>query len=210
MNFLQLSDEDRAATDELAALADRAAALVGTSILEGHLRDLLEDHLRDLKIASGETLHKRMFGGMGPLGSLSARINMGYMLNYYGEAAWRDLHIIRDIRNLFAHQTAIRSFTMDKVRGKCFNLKACDLYFEDAIHPLRQLACYQEGPGWEDTILRFDVGPPLVEERLKDPRERYLMCVMYYACYLKFPLTQKKSGVLPRGKPGSPIGQSGI
>jgi hypothetical protein len=184
--WANLSPEEAAAIKELDALPDRAAGIVGATILESRLGDRLKRETADFLINPTNTLHHRMFTHSGPIGSFSARINLGFMLKIYGEKAWRDLDIIREIRNSFAHITGIRSFDIDSVRDRCANLKACETQFSE----------HKESDGWlistaessdRDIPLEMHMQIPNLNARLANPRERYLMCIQYYSIYLMHP-----------------------
>ena len=55
-----------------------------------------------------KNLHKKLFTGYGPLSSFSARIDIAYSLDLITAVLSKDLHVIRVIRNEFAH-SAVRT-----------------------------------------------------------------------------------------------------
>jgi hypothetical protein len=169
------------AIQELDTVSDRAAAIVGATIVESRVLKLLQTKLVDLTVKSGLTLHKRMFDNTGPLGSFSARINLGFMCKLFDESVWRDLNVIRGIRNDFAHVTAMGSFDEPSVAARCANLKACDRYFRahKAGDPLLMLDEDAKPP-------EFTFYAPDLDDRLKDARQRYLLCIRYYATFLTY------------------------
>ena len=65
---------------------------------------------------------KRLFRPEGPLGSFSARIDLAYALGLIGKKAARDLHLIRKIRNDFAHDPKTIMFDDDRVAKRCSEL----------------------------------------------------------------------------------------
>jgi hypothetical protein len=106
------------------------------------------------------------------------------MLKIYDEQAWRDLDIIRDIRNDFAHRTGIGSFSAASVRDRCENLKACETHFSER----------NEYEGWfistaesSNAPLEMQIQIMDLNARLADARQRYLMCIQYYSAYLIYP-----------------------
>lgn len=181
--WVNLSLEEAAAIKELQSLPDRAAGIVGATILESRLGERLKKETADLAIKEKITLHERMFHHSGPLGSFSARINLGFMLKIYDEEAWRDLDIIRSVRNDFAHLTGIGSFNTDTVRDRCGNLKACDTRFSDQEkdHP------WDISTAYSTNSLEMSMRAENLEAKRADPRQRYLMCIQYYSAYLSFP-----------------------
>ena len=184
--WVNLTPEEQVALRELDDLSDRAAAIVGATILEARLDERLRHVMRDLAIKSGQTLHDRMFNNSGALATFSARINIAYMCGIYNESVWRDLNLIRDLRNDFAHQTAIGSFKDQSVVARCANLKACELHFRTAQAGDHIMSVDEsvDGTTFTFTILGL-------ESKLKDARQRYLLCIMYYTMLLRYPLVKK-------------------
>jgi hypothetical protein len=183
--WVNLKPEEVAAIAELDSLPDRAAGIVGATILESRLGDRLKRETPSFVIKEKNTLHQRMFSHQGPLGTFSARINLGFMLKIYDEQAWRDLDVIRDIRNDFAHTTGIGSFDTASVRNRCANLKVCDsaAHFCEFKSAEGVLISSAESDGFTEMMLHV----PDLDARRADPRQRYLLCVKYYAAYLAYP-----------------------
>jgi hypothetical protein len=183
--WVNLKPEEVAAIAELDSLPDRAAGIVGATILESRLGDRLKRETPSFVIKEKNTLHQRMFNYRGPLGSFSARIDLGFMLKIYDEQAWRDLDVIRDIRNSFAHATEIGSFNTASVRNRCENLKVCDsaAHFCEFKSDDGVLISTAESANFTEMMLHV----PDLDARRADPRQRYLLCVKYYAAYLMHP-----------------------
>ena len=102
---------------------DRAAAIVAGSIVENYLAVVIMSRLRPMSAEEQKDLFDR---DIAPLGSFHAKILMGSALNLYGERVVNDLRIIKNVRNLFAHDLTIRSFThldIGKLCGKLFGPK---------------------------------------------------------------------------------------
>jgi hypothetical protein len=182
--WANLSPEEIAAISEMESLPDRAAGIVGATILESRLGDRLKRDTADFTINGKFTLHQRMFNHSGPLGSFSAQIHLGFMLRIYDEQAWRDLDIIRGIRNDFAHRAGVGSFDTGSVRDRCSNLKACETQFSER----------KEGENWvistaesSDGSVEMLMQITDLNARLENARQRYLMCVQYYSTYLMHP-----------------------
>lgn len=102
--------------NEIREQSDRAAAILAVSFLEDRLAALLQAWLvNDPNIVS------KMFGGSGPLATFSAKIDMALLLGIFGRSRHRELHLIRDIRNKFAHGLEALTFDTPRIRDKCEN-----------------------------------------------------------------------------------------
>src|SRR5438874_903551 len=78
--------------------SDRGIALIMTAWLD----DALEQFLKARIIQDAKVIES-LFGLDRPLGTFSAQINAAYVFGFIGKERLSDLHTIRDIRNLFAH-----------------------------------------------------------------------------------------------------------
>ncbi len=97
--------------------SDRGAVLMSAAYLDDQLKELLEKRLvEDRKIS------RRAFDFNGPLGTFSSRIDFAYLLGVIPKNARSDLHIIRAIRNQFAHHAAPLSYEDENVRPLCDRL----------------------------------------------------------------------------------------
>jgi hypothetical protein len=89
--------------------SDRGAAILAGSFLENALGLFLRSKARDPKIAD------QLFGVMGPLSSFSQRIAVAYAFSFIPEWQYRDLELLRKIRNHFAHHPMDATFTSPEV-----------------------------------------------------------------------------------------------
>jgi hypothetical protein len=110
-----------AAIRQLATDSDRAAAIVGAAILETRLTQSIKG-----RTFSDKTINERMFGSMGALGSLSAKIDLAYMLGIFNRDVHQDLHVVRRIRNRFAHHLDVTDFNSQSILDMCASLKVID------------------------------------------------------------------------------------
>jgi hypothetical protein len=94
----------------------RAGTLVAASFVENHLEHLIRSRMKDDK-----KLLDKMLTSSGVLGTFSAKINIGYLMNIYSESTWKELDTIRDIRNDFAHELDI-SYDTQSIKDRCANL----------------------------------------------------------------------------------------
>ena len=87
---------------------------------------LVEDWLEKLLLAAGRELTngeaERVFEGMGPLSSFSAKIEIAYMFELIEKPVRDYLRIIKSIRNNFAHTTNFVSFGSDHIAKDCRRL----------------------------------------------------------------------------------------
>jgi DNA-binding MltR family transcriptional regulator len=98
--------------DEIEKAGDRAAAILAASMIEDRLEKAVKTFLHEDK-----EITPAMFEGLGPLASFSAKARMGFVLGIYGEPMLKTLNRIGQIRNRFAHELEVNSFTHPKVSG---------------------------------------------------------------------------------------------
>lgn len=93
---------------ELVSQTDRGAAMLGAAYLDEALEEIFRAKLVDKTIKEGNTLLGRMLNPRGGvLGGFSARIDTALAMSLIGTHTHDDLHIIRDIRNDFAHDLEV-------------------------------------------------------------------------------------------------------
>jgi DNA-binding MltR family transcriptional regulator len=173
MVWMLRGDEEVAAIKELDTISDRAAAIVGAAILEAKieaaLKVLLFDHARNAQLS----IHGEMFRFSGPLGSFSAKINLGFMLGIYTADSWRDMDYIRDIRNSFAHDLSARDFKTQRMRDLSFNLKSFEKYLLPYGTPVP-----------DHSTLGMKIFEKDLPAQLADPRRRYILCIRTFVTAL--------------------------
>lgn len=103
---------------------DRGCALMAAECLSDQLSELLRAHfVEDRKVCD------RVFDGMnGALSTFSSRIEFAYLLGHIGVVARRELHLIRKIRNEFAHGYRPLAFADEGVAVRCHELRAHVLF----------------------------------------------------------------------------------
>jgi hypothetical protein len=100
-----------------ASESDRAAAVLGASLLDARLEDVFRTNLA--------TNHDLLLGRSGPLSTFSSRINLAFALRWIDADTSHDLDIIRDIRNDFAHHLDHElSFATESIAARCCNLRS--------------------------------------------------------------------------------------
>lgn len=80
------NDEEREAIHDLHTASDRAAAILGGTLLENRLEMAIQ-----LRMAEDKEVLTQLFRTSGPLGSFSAKIDLGYLMKMYGKEARHDL-----------------------------------------------------------------------------------------------------------------------
>ncbi|MEM9420536.1 MAG: hypothetical protein AAGA25_16020 [Planctomycetota bacterium] len=104
--------------DQFDLETDRAAVILAASILDDLLKTVLSNRL--VVNASG---HDTLFDGPNaPLGSFSSRIELSYRTGVVSSTFARDLHLIRKIRNEFAHAIAGCDFKEPRVQNRISEL----------------------------------------------------------------------------------------
>ena len=96
---------------------DRAIAIIGATFLEMQLEHILRNFLID-----DEKEVDRLLEYDQPLGNFSGKITMAYCLGLIYKPVRDDLHLVRKIRNEFAHKL-YASFEDQKIADWCSSLK---------------------------------------------------------------------------------------
>ncbi|GJM76498.1 hypothetical protein HMSSN036_87140 [Paenibacillus macerans] len=91
---------------------DRAAAILAASFLD----NLLEEYLRKHMIV--DKVIDNLFNGQGAFATFSSRISVCYAFKFIPSKVYRDLDLIRRIRNYFAHNMNDASFDDEEVRNR--------------------------------------------------------------------------------------------
>lgn len=86
--------------NELKKQTDRGAALIAGAVLD----EILELTILARLIEFGSERREALFDPTRPLGTLSAKIEIGYALGIYENPFRLQLGIVRDVRNAFAHR----------------------------------------------------------------------------------------------------------
>ena len=100
--------------EEFGKETDRAAVIVAASMLDELLRTLLIAKLVPVSSSADELFD----GANAPLGTFSSRIEMAYRTSLISVKFARDLHLIRRVRNDFAHNIHGASFDDTRVRQR--------------------------------------------------------------------------------------------
>jgi|KBSSwiStaDraftv2_1062776.scaffolds.fasta_scaffold40801_4 hypothetical protein len=103
--------------DEIERQTDRGAAIIGAAYLEERLTEAIRS-----RFVPGNNIETDLLGFSGAVGTFSAKIDLAFLLGLIGPQAYRDLHLIRRIRNDFAHVMEPLTFAAPKVANRCREL----------------------------------------------------------------------------------------
>lgn len=109
--------------------SDRASVILGAAKLDLVMYQILREYLISAPGSSDELLD-----GDGPLGTFSAKINLLYRLGLIDAQFTRALHMIRRIRNAFAHE--VKGCSLES-GSHCDRIK-------ELIAPLKHLVFFKE------------------------------------------------------------------
>jgi DNA-binding MltR family transcriptional regulator len=99
--------------DEVRDESDRAAAILGGAVLD----EILSQFIRSFLIDSPDAV--QLLSDSGPLGTFRARIDLAFALGLISKRIQRDLHLIRKIRNDFAHRPHGWTFGRPEIADRC-------------------------------------------------------------------------------------------
>jgi hypothetical protein len=124
---------------------------------------------------------KELFRSSGPLGSFSSRISLALLMGVVSERAYREMMIIKDVRNKFAHALDVVGFEDQWVKDKCANLNyTLDLTLTDAesTEMMRKVEAGEE-------IGEIKLGGEGVHREFNSSiRKRYVVTCQTFAFYL--------------------------
>jgi DNA-binding MltR family transcriptional regulator len=128
INFMWLhktqdKESVEAALKEIETSTDRAAAIVAVAFVEDHLTMALRR-----RFVQDEKALDAMFNERGALGAYGAKSELAYLVGMFSDRVASDLNYLRKIRNKFAHNVEIDSFSSPPVKDWAMNLKLVDYY----------------------------------------------------------------------------------
>ena len=93
--------------------SDRGSVLMAAAFIENKLECLLESYfIEDEKIC------KQLLKGNGALATFSSKIDLSFLLGLIPKNIFNDLHILRKIRNEFAHTASKISFETPSIKDR--------------------------------------------------------------------------------------------
>jgi DNA-binding MltR family transcriptional regulator len=103
---------------ELGKETDRSVAIVASALLDEALKESVKARL----LPARKNEWCILSGGNSPLSTFSSRINFCYQIGLISHVMQRDLHIIRKLRNDFAHNPFELSFNYNAVKNRVSEL----------------------------------------------------------------------------------------
>ena len=97
--------------------SDRGAALVAASMIDERLEEIIQNFLADTAVSKD-----LLIGFNAPLGTFSARAASAYSLGLIQENEYKEITLIRKIRNEFGHGWEKVSFESGRVADFCREL----------------------------------------------------------------------------------------
>lgn len=102
---------------------DRGCALMAAAYLDHELGDMIRANLvQDKKVLTA------VFENNGPTSTFSAKIDLAYLFGLLSSDARHDLHLLRKIRNDFAHNPAKIGFSDSPICDRCLELKLISIH----------------------------------------------------------------------------------
>ncbi|KJS09280.1 MAG: hypothetical protein VR78_16315 [Hoeflea sp. BRH_c9] len=118
MAWILQNDQDKAIIEELTRESDRGLIIIGTSFLEARLEQII----KIMMPAKDRDVEGKIFSGSGPMATFSAKIDVGYLMQFYPAETRALLHKIRCIRNDAAHSTEPVTFETPTIKDRSENL----------------------------------------------------------------------------------------
>ena len=154
----------------------RATAIVGAAFVEDHLQRLIQARLVD-----DQKVVEQILGPSSALGTLSAKINVGYLMGLYSKEVYLELDCIRKIRNDFAHELHINSFDIDTIKDRCANFSIWERskVTVSKVEDKKDTLAFEIGKGVKSNAQALIVDFAEGSDR-KQPRSRYVAACRYF------------------------------
>ena len=121
--------------------SDRACVILTVSFLD----ELLTICLRMRLVATPTSVDSLFEGGNAPFSSFSSKIDVAYRLGIISNRFCRDIHLVRKIRNDFAHNIEGCDFTDQKVHNRVRELRNAFSELIDIYRTQEAAKLYQSG-----------------------------------------------------------------
>jgi len=112
--------------EALSKESDRGVVLISASFLEEALESLLRARF-SIRYPKSKSSINQLFDAFGPLSAFAAKLRICYAMDLIGGWVYRDLEIVRNLRNSFAHSVGFARFDLPEVVQLTKNLKAADV-----------------------------------------------------------------------------------
>ena len=168
--------------EELEKGSDRASAIVAAALVETAIFDLISDRLKRSDSPDERTPRKELLGTDRPLGSVSSRCNLAFLLGIISYDALFDLKNVSEIRNKFAHNASVDTFETSSIKDKCrnFRLIRCDGRVHEVSSTMEINEQSFSVQSW--AVLTDTTKPPFIsigienaKQKLERPRDQYMI-----------------------------------
>lgn len=148
-------------------MEDRPSAIVASTLVEDSIQDLV---LTGMKKLSGPE-YGYLFLGNGPLTTFAAKIRIANALKLLSTDWAKQIELIKDIRNVFAHARFNVDFETPEILEHTKKITVIEQHrdpdfefiFRKSNHPIHQIAS---------------------SVRLHEPRSRFIGSCLYFASYI--------------------------
>lgn len=142
----------------------RGLGIALPTILENRLTEALKIVMR-----RDATIEKDLFRGPGALGSFAVKIQLAYMLGLIAKDTYRDLDILRKVRNDFAHNVKVKTFDDQRISNR---IKSMHVY--KVLVGLRDTHPFD--PRRVEPFLK-KVQAQILRDEMGSTRDAFRMCV---------------------------------
>jgi len=126
-------EEVRKSFEELKILSERGWAIIAASHLDEQLAALLRAFFVDDQRTADQVLEDT-----GAISAFGARIELAFLLGLISARERRMLNLIRKIRNDFAHNSRIASFSQSPIKDRCLELDATKILESEELGDQRK------------------------------------------------------------------------
>lgn len=98
--------------------SDRGSALMAAAFIDNKIGELLHSFLIDNK-----KIYERLFESNGALVTFSSKIDLAFLLGLIPKNIFDDLHLLRKIRNDFAHNASFMTFESNPIKERCYSFR---------------------------------------------------------------------------------------
>jgi len=96
--------------------SDRGCIIVAAAFFDNMLEEVIRKHIK--KFAISKSLEKSLFDLSGPISNFSSKISICRSFGLIDDVVYKDLMVLRKLRNSFAHVAGEASFLSADVRQK--------------------------------------------------------------------------------------------
>lgn len=116
--------------EQLTKESDRGSVIVSASIIDHVLGKLIQTML----VPSIEKRDELLEGATAPFSTFSSRIDLAYRLGLIRSESRASFHLLRKIRNDFAHVIDPKTFESESVRSRLMEIRKLNREFFEACH----------------------------------------------------------------------------